>query len=270
MKTEPPLLLELDEGNLAHFLSALTLAALAQDVEGAECESRRCWWTDDGHFAIQSENASMDFRASLFSRAFTFLRDMEWHPGLSGTAHGVLKSGGKLGLNPFIALTGEPNGATPLKGFSGQVRPGEILNQQQREDALKPPAAEDPWLSQLSRGANSWGFDCRVRMHASDAGISSNAEGTGDRDPFFPAIELLGLAAAAFFVPCHAWQVNGNSLRACAWTRPIPLPMAPFAATDHIHGLPARTYVFAYRGAAHGDGSAYHFFPPATLEETKL
>jgi hypothetical protein len=266
MNTEPPLLLELDEANLAHFLSALTLAALAKDMEGGRSDSRRCWWTDDGHFAIQNEQAGLDFRANLFTRAFRFLAAMKWHSGLGGAAHGVLASGVQLGLNPFVTLGGEPHETTPLKGFSARVLPAATL--QQQISALKPPVEGIDWLHQRARGVSSWGFDCRVNMHASDAGISSDAEGTSERDPFYPAIELLGLAAAGYFVPCHAWQVNGNSIHASAWVHPIPLPMATFAATGQIRGLPTRTYAYTYRRAAHGKGGAYHFFPPATLQET--
>jgi hypothetical protein len=104
-----------------------------------------------------------------------------------------------------------------------------------------------------------------VNAHASDAGISSDAEGTSEYDSFYPAIELLGLAAAAFFAPCHSWQVTERSLVGVVWTRPIPLSMASLAASGRIHGLPAASYTFTWRGAAHGKGGAYHFFPAAIL-----
>ena len=106
-------------------------------------------------------------------------------------------------------------------------------------------------------------------MHASDAGISSDAEDSGDLDPLYPAVELLGLAAAGFFVPAHAWRVERNTLLASAWTQSVPLSMAALAATELVHGLPARRDKFTYRGAAHGKGSAYHFFPPATIQPSK-
>jgi hypothetical protein len=268
MRTEAPLLLDLDESNLAHLLSALTLVALAERVEGQEHEFRRCWWTEAGAFAIQSEHSRDRLRTLLFDQAFMFLKGMKWQRGLGGVAHGVLVSGNELGVNPFIGLTGNGNADTPLKGFSGQEKPAAKLQKQQ--DGLVPANGSTSWLDQLCPGVGSWGFDCRVNVHASDAGISSDAEGTGDRDPSFPATELLGLAAAAFFVPCHAWQTGQNTLHACTWTRPIPLAMAGLAATGCIQGLPGRSYRFTRRGAAHGKGRAYHFFPPATLEETRL
>lgn len=267
METETALLLDLDERNLAHFLSALALTALAQRVEGSAVEYRRCWWPELGRFAIQSELPPESFRRLLFSKAHEFLKGMKWHPGLGGAVNGILLSGNEIGVNPFIALSGEAGENTPLKGFSARVLPGKTLPDQLAK--LQPPEARPDWLNQLANGAGSWGFDCRVNQHASDAGISSDAENTGDRDPFYPAVELLGLTAAAFFVPAHAWQVERNALQASAWGRPLPLPMAALAATERIHGLPVRSYKFAYRGAAHGKGSAYHFFPAATLQPSK-
>lgn len=266
METETTVLLDLDERNLAHFLSALALAALAERVEGEGRQSRKCWWPEAGCFIIQSEHPRDQFRALLFAKAFEFLKAMKWHRGLGGAAQGILVSGAEMGVNPFISLGGEPGENTPLKGFSARVLPGATLPKQIGK--VQSPENCPEWLNQLAYGESSWGFDCRVNMHASDAGTSSDAEGTSHRDPFYPAIELLSLAAAAFFVPAHAWQAARNALHTSAWTQPTPLPMAALAATGRTHGLPARAYAFAYRGAAHGKGGAYHFFPPATLKPT--
>ena len=68
METETTLVLDLDERNLAHFLSALALAALAGRVEGNDRESRRCWWPEPGHFAIRTEYPCDEFRTLLFAR----------------------------------------------------------------------------------------------------------------------------------------------------------------------------------------------------------
>jgi len=271
MESETILLLELDERNLAHFLSSLALAALARRVrhEGSTIESiefRRCWWPKPGDFAIQTELPAEQFRRLLFTKAHGFLKAMKWHPGLGGAAYGILVSGSEIGVNPFIALSGEAGENSPLKGFSARVLPGATLPEQLAK--LRAPDSCPDWLNQLDRGAGSWGFDFRVNMHASDAGISSDAENSGHLDPFYPAVELLGLAAAAFFVPAHAWQMKKNALVASAWTQPVPMAMAALAATGCVHGLPARRYKFSRRGAAHGKGRAYHFFPPATLLQT--
>ncbi len=266
MKPDTPLLLDLDQRNLAHFLSALALAALAERIDGTGQQSRLCWWKDNEHFAIQSEHAAEDFRLLLYCKAFEFLRALKWIPGLGGAAQGLLVSGNELGVNPFIALTGDASETTPLKGFSARVLPGATLPQQ--IEKLEPPTSTGDWLNQLNRGVSNWGFDYRVNAHASDVGISSDAENTSDRDPFYPAVELLSLAAAAFFAPCQAWQTTKRGLVVSAWTYPIFLSMASCAATGRINGLPARLYAFMWRGAAHGKGGAYHFFPPANLTES--
>lgn len=274
--TDTTLLLDLDERNLAHFLSALALAALAWRVEGTGIKSRRCWWPEKpGQFAIRTELAAGEFRPLLFAKAHDFLKAMQWHSGLGGASSGLVTSGSEIGVNPFVALSGEAGENTPLKGFSARVLPGATLPEQQAK--LPPPNGKADWLNHLDRGVASWGFDCRVNQHASDAGLSSDAENTGHLDPFYPAVELLGLAAAAFFVPAHAWppladdrgikqREEKNALQAYAWTQPLPLTMFALAATGRLHGLSARRYKFAYRGAAHGKGNAYHFFPPATLQ----
>jgi hypothetical protein len=266
MKAEAPLLLDLDPRNLAHFLSALALAALAERLEGAGQESRRCWWEDNEHFAIQSEYPAEHFRTLLYGKAFEFLKALKWVAGIGGAAQGIMVSGSEFGVNPFVALNGDASETTPLKGFSARVIPGATLPQQ--IEKLKSPTSTEDWLNQLGRGVSNWGFDCRVNAHASDAGISSDAENTSDRDPFCPAVELLSLAAAAFFAPCHAWQVTKRTLIVSAWTCPILLSAASCAATGRIRGLGAHSYTFTWRGAAHGKGGAYHFFPPAKLTES--
>lgn len=272
MESDTTLFLDLDERNLAHYLSALALAAIARRIAGEDSviASRRCWWpkSGPGQFAIRTELHRQEFRTLLFEEAYRILSQMKWHPGLGGASQGILVSGNEIGVNPFVSLSGNAEENTPLKSFSARVLPSKTLPDQIRE--LKPPGGYADWLNQLGCGAGSWGFDYRVNLHASDAGISSDAENTGDRDPLYPAIELLGLAAVAFFVPAHAWQVARNSIQASTWTRALPISMAATAATGRIHGLPARYYKFVYRGAAHGKGGAYHFFPPATIQPPSL
>jgi hypothetical protein len=266
MKTEPPLLLALDERNLAQFLAALALTGLAARILGTGQEARVCSWTEDGYFAIQTEFAAENFRQRLFTEAHSFLSALKWIPGLGGAAYGTLTSNDMIGVNPFIALGGDTEERPPLRAFSAKVIPSTTLPAQIK--TLKSPTDCVAWLDQPAKGVSSWGFDCRVNTHASDAGISSDAEGTGDLDPIFPAIELLSLAAAAFFVPAHGWQVAKNKLRVVAWTKAIPLDMVTLASAGRVHGLPARCYTFSYRGGAHGKGSAYRFFPEAMLEHS--
>jgi hypothetical protein len=122
----------------------------------------------------------------------------------------------------------------------------------------------------IKAGVSSWGYDCRVNVHASDAGISSDAEKTGHLDPIFPAIELLSLAGAAFFAPAHAWTLESSGLSAVAWAKPMPLSMAIFASAGRVHGLPSRKLKFLPRGGAHGKGGSFRFFPPATVQSSTL
>ena len=273
--TDTTLILDLDERNLAHFLSALSLTALAQRVEGSAIESRRCWWAEKpGQFAIHTEHPSEKFRLQLFEKAHHFLKAMRWHSGLGGASSGLVTSGDEIGVNPFVGLSGG-SGNTPVKVFAGNQSPAAILDRQKSK--LSPKWTDPAWLQHRALGECRWGFDCRVRMHASDTGYSPDAEGTGDYNPVYPAVELLSFAAIAFFVPAHAWQslvndraktrrVEKNTLQAVAWSQDVPLPMSALAATGRIQGLPARPYKFGYRPAGHGDAGKYKFFPPATLQ----
>lgn len=273
MESDTTLILDLDERNLAHYLSALALSALAQRIEGPAPESRRCWWPAEGpgHFAIQTEHPRDEFSTVLFAKAHQFIAALEWHPGLDGVEQGVITSGDEMGVNPFVPLDGEGKERPLLRAFSAKVIPQNVLPQQKLE--LKTPSECSAWLGQLASGAgrrvkdgvSSWGYDYRVNLHASDAGISSDAEGTGGKDPIYPAIELLSLVGAAFFVPAHAWTEAG-SLRVAAWTKPMPLSMAPLASSGRIHGLPSRSLRFFPRGGAHGKGGSFKFFPPATIQ----
>jgi hypothetical protein len=272
MKPENTLLLDLDERNLAHFLSALALAALAARVEGDDRDSRRCWWPEPGQFALETEHPRDAFRAMLFANAHDFLSAMAWQPGLLGVEHGVITSVDEIGVNPFVPLSGNLDERPLLRAFSAKVIPQKVLPDQIAE--LRSPAKCSDWLNQLASGAgrrvaqgvSSWGYDCRVNVHASDAGISSDAEGSGRLDPIFPAIELLSVAGAAFFAPAHAWAHESGGLRVTAWTVPWPLNSVAFASADRIHGLASRSLTFLSRGSAHGKGGSFRFFPLAFIQ----
>lgn len=275
MESDTTLLLDLDERNLAHFLSALALAALARRIAGPTPESRLCRWPAEGpgKFAIQTEHPRDEFRALLFEKAHQFIAALEWNPGLGGVEQGILTSGEEMGINPFVPLDGEGEERPLLRAFSAKVIPRNVLPQQRLE--LKPPAECSAWLNQLASGTDrrvkdgvsSWGYDYRVNLHASDAGISSDAEGTARMDPLYPAIELLSLAGAAFFAPAHAWTED-DSLLVRAWSQPIALSLAAFASSGRIHGLPYRSLTFLPRGSAHGKGGSFKFFPPATIQRS--
>jgi len=276
MKTDSmtPLHIALNERNLAHFLASLALAGLAGRIEGSEKDTRKCCWNEEGQFSIYSEFPPEQFRALLFAKAHEFLAALEWIPGFGGVEHGILISGSEVGINPFVPLGGDSDERPLLRAFSAKVVPRNVLPQQVAE--LKSPTECPSWLDQIAcgvgrkieDGVSSWGYDSRVNMHASDAGISSDAEGTGILDPIFPAIELLSLAAAAFFVPAHAWTIGDRKLRVAAWTMPLPISMTALGSAGQIRGLRARFLIFASRGSAHGKGGSFRFFPEATLEHS--
>lgn len=273
MQPETTLMLDLDERNLAHFLSGLALAALAQRVEGSAIESRRCCWPERGCFAIETEHSCEQFRSQLFTKAHEFLTTLNWHQGFGGVEQGIIASGDELGVNPFVPLGGDSDERPLMRTFSAKVVPSKVLPHQIAE--LRSPAECSQWLSQIAvgherrvrGGVSSWGYDCKVNMHASDAGISSDAEGTGHLDPIYPAIELLSLTGASFFAAANAWTRERTTLDVTAWTDPVPLMMASAAASGLVHGIAGCKLRFAPRGAAHGKGASFRFFPPATLQE---
>lgn len=259
-----PLLLELDERNLAQFLSALALADLAKRGDGKDSFAQTCWWNEDGLFALKGELSHDQLRRELFAAAHIFLRSIRWCAGLGGAEIGSFVANTEIGANPFVSLSPNSNQRAPLKAFSARVTPAKNVKDQL--DTLKAPSKETNWLEHRATGAGSWGLDCRTNAHANDAGISSDAEGTAEFDPIFPAIELLSIAATAFFVPVHSWQVSEGKLQYAAWTQPIALDSVSLAAGGRIIGLPSRRYSISTRGAAYGKGGAYKFFPEAIPE----
>lgn len=151
MTPDTTLLLDLDERNLAHFLSALALAALAQRVPGSAIESRRCWWWPEkpGQFVLQTELPHEQFRPLLFATAHAFHIAMQWHPGLGGVEQGVIQSGEAIGTNPFVPLGGGLERPL-LRAFSAKVVPEKVLPDQIAE--LKSPTERPAWLGQVSVG----------------------------------------------------------------------------------------------------------------------
>jgi hypothetical protein len=259
-------LLRLDERNLAHVLSAVTLAALVpRSADG--CVSDTCRWCSEGF--VLTTRAS---KSSLFDIADEFVRRIRWVPGLGPVQQGTFATSDEIGFNPFWLLAGDAREGSsakrirsPFKAFSAQVKPGTLLNQQQQ--VLQPPAATDGWLAQLTVGVGSWGFDCRVGSHAYDQGFSSNEEGSGNLDPIYPATELLSIAAASFFCAVHAWQSDDLAVRYSVWRERLCLSLVPYAVTGKLEGLRGRRYRVSNRGAAYGKGAAYRFFPEAEIDD---
>jgi hypothetical protein len=246
--------LTLDERNIAHVLSAVTLAAVVSRSPDERPSKSACWW-DYGGFVVRTAIT----QTSLFDESCDFLRSMRWTPGFGAAEQGTFGADGELGSNPFISFAEDGQENSPFKTFSGQQGPGSVLEEQQGE--LKGPVTTGSWLNQTSRGISSWGFDCRVGSHAYDLGFSSNDEGTGDRDPVYPAVELLSVAGASFFTAIQGWQADKKTVGYSIWTEPISVALVSYAVAGRLEGLRARRYCVKSRGGAYGKGAAYRFFP---------
>jgi hypothetical protein len=260
--------LALDERNLAHVFSALALAAIAE--EKMPCEASRCWWTEDA-FCLRLPQTLEE----LFNDAHQFVKSIRWTAGIgcvkenkkiqlkAAKQHGFFTAANNRCGNPLINY--HDQGMTPsiFKTFSGQKGPTEILEKQKK--ALVDPATAKPdWISQREEEVASWKFDARAGGHAYSQGFSANDDGSNDRSPFYPAIELLSIAGAAFFFTPQAWLRDEDSLSYFAWRTELLLQLAPFAAAGLLDGVAGRTYCLSTSGNAYGNGEYYRHFPEAT------
>jgi hypothetical protein len=285
--------LRLDERNLAHVLTALALSGIADEMEGASPDAR-CWWTDDAFKLLIPHDQN-----ALFAKAHAFVKSIRWVAGIgcnekptgklaleASAHHGLFVAESGHSGNPLLSYHDQGVTSSIFKTFSGQQSPAGPLGKQQA--ALKNNLGE--WLFQRATDAGSrWNLDCRVASHAYDLGFGSNEDQSGDRDPFYPAIELLSIAGASFFAASHAWLIQAEKLTYCIWSQSISLSLAPLAATmvpqspqkrtsaqaekTHVRwasgslldGLDCRYHQLATRGNAYGKGAAYRHFPEASL-----
>jgi hypothetical protein len=281
--------LPLDERNLAHVLTALALAAIADSLDSLH--HSRCSWVESG-FKLLWPRTNM----VLFAEAHDFVKSIAWVEGIGSNEkyeikasphHGLFTAKGGHSGNPLLSHHDQGITSSVFKTFSGQQSPATPLKRQQK--ALKSPVETSDWLFQCGFGVASWKFDSRVASHAYDLGFGSNEDQSGDRDPFYPAIELLSIAGAAFFAGPQAWLFQAESLGYCIWQEPVPLPLVALAATPVppppakrarsgtktpaaryepaglLDGIDCRHYQLATRGNAYGKGAAYRHFPEATL-----
>lgn len=297
MKTESALheiTLRLDERNLAHVLTALALCGIADEMDGASPDAR-CWWADDAFKLLLPHDQS-----TLFMKAHAFAKSIRWVAGIgcneqnngklkleASAHHGLFVADGGHSGNPLLSYHDQGVTSSIFKTFSGQQSPATPLGRQQ--DALKEPTDVGDWLFQPGFGVASWKLDCRVASHAYDLGFGSNEDQSGKRDPFYPAIELLSIAGAAFFAAPQAWLVRVERLGYSIWPQPVSMSLAPLAASivpprsqkrsntksrkppmrwepaSLLDGLGCRHYQLATRGNAYGKGAAYRHFPEASL-----
>jgi hypothetical protein len=254
--------LPFDERNLAHVFSALALAAIAD--EKTPCETSRCWWAEDT-FCLRLPKTQED----LFNDAHQFLKTLKWTKGIgsddkrkikASPHHGFFSAEGGYCGNPLISY--HDQGLTPsvFKTFSGQKGPDDILEKQKK--ALHQPANAKPdWILQRARGVANWKFDTRTGGHAYSQGFSANDDGSGDQSPFYPAIELLAIAGAAFFIAPQAWLNDEDTLHYFTWRTELLLPLAPLAAAGLLDGMTGAHYHLSTSGNAYGKGAAYRHFP---------
>lgn len=284
-----PITLGFEERNLAHVLTALALAGIADSHEA--CSDSRCWWEEDGFKLLVTQTESQ-----LFAHAHSFAKSMRWIAGIGCTEKGEIKASPHHGLftaegghtgNPLLSYHDQGITSSIFKTFSGQQSPATPLQRQQ--SALRSLDETSDWLFQPGQGVASWKFDRRVAGHAYDQGFGSNEDQSGDRDPFYPAIELLSIAGAAFFAGPQAWLIDAKTLNYCIWQEPLSLSLAPLAVTiippppqkqsnaevqqsrktygpaSLLDGIGCRYYSLVTRGNSYGQGRYYRHFPEATV-----
>ncbi|HTV39276.1 MAG TPA: hypothetical protein VMF08_01765 [Candidatus Sulfotelmatobacter sp.] len=176
------MLLHFDERNLAHLLSALALAGIADEV--SPCEASRCRWRDDAFWL----RVPID-QNGLFKIADAFLRNIKWIAGIgidtsdknkrkitASPHHGLFSTDARHFGNPLISYHDQGTTSSLFKTFSGQKGPDDILDKQVK--ALVAPVTDKPdeWLFQRAKGVASWKFDARVGGHAYSQGFSANDE----------------------------------------------------------------------------------------------
>ncbi|MCL5744921.1 MAG: hypothetical protein M1541_13515 [Acidobacteria bacterium] len=256
--------LPLDERNLAHVLSAVTFAVLSSRMPDARPFESACWWTEH-EFVLKTAIG----QATLFDAADKFLRSIRWISGVGGKEHGTFIAENEIGSNPFISLAENGQESSPFKTFAANQEPAKDLLDKQRE-SLQPPASTPSWLCQMAYGISSWGLDSRVGSHAYDLGFSSNDEGTGERDPIYPAVELLSIAAASFFAALQGWQMDEDTVAYAIWSQPVAVSLVPYIIAGRLYEFPARLYRVATRGGAYGKGGAFRFFPEAVPDSNRV
>lgn len=265
--------LPLDERNLAHVLTALALAGIA-DAQPEGTADDRCCWTDETFVLKIPLN-----KQRLFQKSHDLVMSMKWIAGIGATDkrkiaasphQGLFVADGFAGCNPLLDYKTQGAESSIFKTFSGQQSPATPLKRQQEQ--LRSVDSQKDWLFQEGRGVASWKFDAVIGSHAYDLGFGSNDDQSGYHDPFYPAIELLSMAGAAFFAGPQAWLLADESevMAYTIWKQPISLPLVPLAATGLVDGIDIHTYTLATRGNAYGKGAAYRHFPRATARQSRM
>jgi|GEM_PF-2107675 hypothetical protein len=255
-----------EERNLAHFFSALALCGIAD--EKFPSGQSRCWWTNAEFYLLIPKTGD-----DLVSEAYNFVSNIKWIPGIGCDEKGKMKASPHNGLyvadnhycgNPLINYHDQGVSSSVYKTFSGQQGPDDIL-EKQKAALVKPPIKGKlgDWLFQKAKGVASWKFDARVGGHAYNQGFSANDDKSADQTPFYPAIELLSIAGAAFFSAGNAWLSDEDTLIYSVWRKKIPPRLAPIAAASLLDGVDAVSYSLAPSANSFGKGASYKHFSVA-------
>ena len=102
--------LPLDERNLAHVLTALALAGIADSLDPLHSDSR-CSWVDDG-FKLHLPRT----KAELFAEAHDFVKSIAWVEGIGSNEKREIKASPHHGL--FTAKGG--HSGNPLLSYHDQ------------------------------------------------------------------------------------------------------------------------------------------------------
>jgi CRISPR-associated protein Csb3 len=247
--------IHLQENNLAEVLAGIAIAGIAEANTPRETSSR---WEQD------CLNVSTPLsEQELLDAIHEFLSDLAWEQSAGDVYQGCFSSSGKLGVAPFM------NSATMrqtsvFKTFSGQVTPQKICDDLHGALEQVPRTSIENYLAHTAPGIGSWSLDWRSNGHSLDLGFSGNDDKTSDFDPVFVAVEVLSIAALAFFLPAAALSTANDQLTYHLWEQPVSGKLAGTALVGGLTTLPRRTYLVARRPKSYGKGASYKYFPNAT------
>lgn len=145
----PNIELSLDERNLAHVLTALAIAGIADAHPDATVDDR-CWWAEEV-FVLDIPLNNQE----LFKKAHELVMSMKWVAGIGAAAkgnvaasahHGLFVADGCNGCNPLLDYKSQGIESSIFKTFSGQQSPATPLKRQQEQ--LQAVDAQQDWLFQ--------------------------------------------------------------------------------------------------------------------------
>lgn len=247
--------IHLQENNLSEALAGVAIAAIAEAK--AQRETSAYW--DQNCLNITTPLSEQE----LLDAIHGFLSDVTWAQAAGDVYQGCFASSGMIGVSPFMSASTVAQ-TSVFKTFSGQVTPRKICDDLQRALEKAPRTSLAEYLAHTAPGIGSWALDWRTNGHSLDLGFSGNDDKTSDFDPVFVAVEVLSIAALAFFLPAVALCIADEQLTYHLWSKPVPAGLAAAAFVGGLRALPQRTYLVARRPKSYGKGASYKYFPNAT------